>query len=70
MASIDGQDPAHVRAEAEDPAVDRSVEPDEDTPAETVWDEEEGLIDEEALEEALVEADPADVAEQRRSLDD
>ncbi|MDQ4490911.1 hypothetical protein RBS60_11970 [Sinomonas sp. ASV486] len=67
MASIDGQDPAHVRAEEEDPALDYSVEPDEVTPDETAWDEENGLIDE---EEVLIEADPVDVAEQRRSVED
>lgn len=62
MASIDGQDPAHSRTEDEDPSLDYSVEPDE-----TVWDEEDGLFD---SEEVVVEADPADVAEQHRSADD
>ncbi|WP_369046632.1 hypothetical protein [Sinomonas sp. P10A9] len=67
MASIEGQDPAHVRAEEEDPSVDYPVEPDETAPDEKAWDEEDGLID---AEEVLIEADPVDVAEQRRSVED
>ncbi|GAB3269912.1 hypothetical protein GCM10027449_04440 [Sinomonas notoginsengisoli] len=62
MASIDGQDPARSLSEDEDPSLDYSVEPDE-----TVWDEEDGLID---SEEVIVEADPADIAEQQRSADE
>lgn len=62
MASIDGQDPVHTRTEDEDPSLDFAVEEDQ-----TVWDEEDGLFD---SEEVVVEADPADVAEQHRSADD
>ncbi len=45
----------------EDPSEDFVVEPDL-----TVWDEEDGLFD---SEEIVVEADPADIAEQHRSAD-
>ncbi|AMM31788.1 hypothetical protein SA2016_1106 [Sinomonas atrocyanea] len=70
MASIDNQDPARSLSEEEDPSLDFSVEPDE-----KVWDEEDGLID---AEDVVVEpgpadvpeADPADVAEQHRGLDE
>lgn len=62
MASVEGQDPAHSRGEEEDPSLDFEVE--EDVP---VWDEEDGLID---GEEIVVEADPADVAEQQRSAEE
>lgn len=69
MASIDNQDPARSLSEEEDPSLDLSVEPDE-----KVWDEEDGLIDAEDVvvepgPAGLPEADPADVAEQRRGLD-
>ena len=73
MASIEGQDPVHVRAEEEDPSLDYAVEPDEAAPDETVWDEEDGLIDDEEIlvdADPAVEADPADIAEQRRSAAD
>ncbi|GHG53598.1 hypothetical protein GCM10012320_24310 [Sinomonas cellulolyticus] len=62
MASIDGQDPARVRTEDEDPSLDFPVEDDQ-----TVWDEEDGLID---SEEVVVEADLADVADQHRDVED
>jgi hypothetical protein len=62
MASIDGQDPAHTRPEDEDPSLDYAVEPDQ-----PVWDEEDGLID---GEDVVVEADPADLADQRRSAEE
>jgi hypothetical protein len=61
MASVEGQDPIRSLPEEEDPSLDYSVEP--DLP---VWDEEDGLIDEEPV---IIEADPADLAEQHRSAD-
>ncbi|WP_334170591.1 hypothetical protein [Sinomonas sp.] len=61
MASIENQDPVHSLSEDEDPSLDYSVEP--DLP---VWDEEDGVID---GEDVVVEADPADIAEQHRSAD-
>ena len=62
MVSIEGQDPVRSLSEEEDPSLDYSVEP--DLP---IWDEEDGLID--AEEVVVVEADPADLAEQHRSAD-
>ncbi|GAB4100630.1 hypothetical protein [Sinomonas halotolerans] len=59
MAAID--DDGQARRE-EDPSEDFVVEP--DVP---VWDEEDGLID---SEDIVVEADPADLAEQHRSAEE
>lgn len=61
MASIENQDPVRSLSEDEDPSLDYSVEP--DLP---VWDEEDGVID---GEDVVVEADPADIAEQHRTAD-
>lgn len=62
MVSVEGQDPIRSLSEEEDPSLDYSVEPDE-----PVWDEEDGLIDDEDV--VVVEADTADLAEQHRSAD-
>jgi hypothetical protein len=60
MAVVDGDDQQSRREE--DPSEDFVVEPDD-----VVWDEEDGLID---SEDIVVEADPADIAEQHRSAEE
>ncbi|MCH6471424.1 hypothetical protein [Sinomonas terrae] len=62
MASIENQDPVRSLSEDEDPSLDYSVEP--DLP---VWDDEDSVIDDENV---VVEADPADIAEQHRKVED